>query len=78
MTNLEKFIEVMNETFNAKLTKENLQVRSYASGFCTPCGIFRAGACKSFSCEGCADWWEKEWKPQKVILKQGRQSHERR
>ena len=63
MTNAEKFVEVMNEYFDAGLTKENLRARSYVSGFCTPCGVFRAGACESFKCDKCTEWWEKDWKP---------------
>jgi len=63
MTNLDKFIEVMNEYFDAGLTKENLQVKGGLNRYCTPCGLFRKGACRSFSCSGCAGWWKKEWKP---------------
>lgn len=69
MTNEEKFIEVMNEYFDAGLTKENFQIiepyqfPDETGTFCSPCGIFRQGACGSFTCEDCADWWAKEWKP---------------
>lgn len=62
MTNTKKFIEVMNEYFDAGLTEENLRNKG---GCCTPCGVFREGACKSFTCRSCIDWWEKEWKPKK-------------
>lgn len=65
MTNQEKFIEVMNKYFDAGLTKENLRVKSFISGRCTPCGVFRVGACESFKCSKCTDWWGKEWKPKK-------------
>lgn len=59
MTNQEKFIEIMNETFNAGFTKENI-----IKG-CSPCGSlkFHEYACKQFSCEGCEAWWDKEWVP---------------
>ena len=70
MTNKEKFIEVMNKYFDAGLTKENFagfeqyQFPGERVTFCTPCAIFRKGDCDdSFTCEGCADWWEKEWEP---------------
>ena len=46
MTNLEKFIEVMNETFHARFTKENLA----------------RYACDCFKCEGCKRWWDMEYK----------------
>ena len=62
MTNSEKFVEVMNKYFDAGLTKKNLLVNDVKARPCTPCGIFRKGACRSFSCSKCADWWDKEWK----------------
>lgn len=65
MTNRDKFIEVMNEYFDAGLTKENLRVKSYISGRCSPCGVFRVGACESFKCDKCTEWWDKEWKPKR-------------
>lgn len=65
MTNSEKFIEVMNKYFDAGLTKKNLISIDIKARPCTPCGIYRRGACRSFSCSKCADWWEKEWKPKK-------------
>jgi len=64
ITNSEKFIEVMNKYFDAGLTKDNLQARGGLTPYCTPCGLFRKGACRSFSCAKCADWWDKEWKPE--------------
>ena len=59
MTNLEKFIEVMNETFHARFTKENMKLR------CCPCGALKIAryACDRFKCEGCYRWWGKEYKP---------------
>ena len=57
MTNKQKFIQVMNETFSAGLTAENLR-----PGRCSPCGVFKVGACNSFTCEGCGAWWDKEYK----------------
>lgn len=62
MTNAEKFIEVMNEYFDAGLTKENLDFEFRP---CSPCGVFRKGACDTFACSGCAKWWDKEWKPKR-------------
>ena len=58
MTNLEKFIEVMNETFHARFTKENMKLR------CSPCGALKLAryACDCFKCEGCKRWWDMEYK----------------
>ena len=59
MTNAEKFIEIMNQTFDAGFTTENL------TAHCSPCGTmkdFDVG-CGRFECEGCRRWWEKEYKP---------------
>lgn len=57
MTNLEKFIEVMNATFNAKFKPENMKLQ------CCPCGALKKAeyACKHFNCLGCEGWWYKEW-----------------
>ena len=56
MTNQEKFIEVMNVTFNAGFTKENMRKH------CSPCGALKVPSyCKRFSCEGCHEWWNKEY-----------------
>lgn len=57
MTNQEKFIEVMNEAFNAGFTKENM-IKD-----CSPCGILKYydHACAKFSCDGCHELWDKEY-----------------
>lgn len=57
MTNQEKFIELMNEVFEAGFTKENMVK------ICSPCGALkkREFACDAFSCEGCMKWWDKEY-----------------
>ena len=54
MTNAEKFIEIMNETFNAGLTFETLMQR------CSPCGYYKDGKCDEFTCKGCEKWWRRE------------------
>jgi len=62
MTNLEKFIEMMNKTFNARMTKKNLEMS------CSPCGTlkkFECG-CSIFDCSKCEAWWDKEWKPKEI------------
>ena len=51
MTNKEKFIEVMNDTFGAGLSLENMVVNP-----CSPCGTYRSGACDQFVCDGCWRW----------------------
>ncbi|NBK77314.1 hypothetical protein D5272_01595 [bacterium D16-76] len=60
MTNQEKFIEVMNATFNAGFTKENMLKT------CSPCGLlkFHKYACDKFSCKECRKWWDKEFEDQ--------------
>lgn len=57
MTNQEKFIEVMNDVFDAGLTMENMRK------CCSPCGGLKKFeyACKDFSCNGCKRWWDKEY-----------------
>ena len=57
MTNQEKFIEVMNAIFGAGFTVENMQLQ------CSPCGALKKKqeACHKFTCEGCANWWHKEY-----------------
>lgn len=58
MTNKQKFIEVMNTTFGAGLTPENMR-----PGRCSPCGVFKRGACIRYTCDGCGAWWDREYKP---------------
>lgn len=57
MTNQEKFIEVMNATFGAGFSKENMKTR------CSPCGAMKKAeyGCSRFFCEGCVAWWQKEY-----------------
>ena len=57
MTNQEKFIEIMNDVFDAGFTKENMDTK------CSPCGALKKfdAACKGFSCKGCRKWWNKEY-----------------
>ena len=57
MTNAEKFIEVMNATFGAGFTLDNL-VRE-----CSPCGALKICdmGCDTFTCDGCHRWWNKEY-----------------
>lgn len=57
MTNKEKFIEIMNETFNFGLTIDNV-----ITEHCPPNGRYRLGACDSTTCVECSEWWNKEWK----------------
>ena len=56
MTNKEKFIEVMNDTFGAGLSLDNMVVNP-----CSPCGTYRSGACDQFVCDGCRRWWDKQY-----------------
>ena len=58
MTNLDKFIEMMNSTFGAKLTPEKMKLK------CSPCGIlqWQQYACDQWDCEKCKGWWHKEWR----------------
>ena len=58
MTNLEKFIEVMNTAFDAKFKPENMELK------CCPCGTLKKfnHACRHFKCDGCKRWWHKEYK----------------
>ena len=57
MTNLEKFIEVMNSTFNARFKPENMKLA------CVPCGALKKSeyACDRFKCDSCKKWWGKEY-----------------
>ena len=61
MTNLEKFIEIMNDTFNAKFKPENMELQ------CCPCGTLKKPkyACDHFECGKCERWWHKEYKDPK-------------
>lgn len=59
MTNRQKFIQVMNDTFGAGLTEANMKTL-YSD--CSPCGLYKEGCEKKFTCEGCAEWWAKEYK----------------
>lgn len=61
MTNLDKFIEVMNATFDAHFKPENMVL------MCTPCGVLKQGrhACNHFNCLSCESWWRREYKPPK-------------
>ena len=61
MTNLEKFIEVMNKTFDAKFKPENMELK------CCPCGTLKKQryACSRFKCEKCELWWHKEYQEPK-------------
>lgn len=58
MTNKEKFIEMMNETFDAKMTPENVEAG------CSPCGLLKKyeSACATFDCDRCNQWWDEEYK----------------
>jgi len=60
MTNAEKFMEIMNDTFDAGFTPDNLLKA------CSPCVILKDGMCSflskgSFVCKGCVEWWNKEY-----------------
>ncbi|MBO6179428.1 MAG: hypothetical protein J6O04_09655 [Selenomonadaceae bacterium] len=63
MTNKEKFIEVMNKYFDARLTEENFQRTGDCDCECTPCGVYRKYACDMSDCHACAIWWDEEWEP---------------
>lgn len=58
MTNLEKFIEVMNITFDAGFTKDNMKLK------CSPCGVLKEPEfeCNTLHGEECRAWWNKEYK----------------
>lgn len=58
MTNQEKFIEIMNATFNAGFTKDNMKLG------CSPCGTLKLAkeACDKFECQNCTAWWREEYK----------------
>lgn len=62
MTNKEKLIEVMNQTFNTSYT-ENDRIQDY----CPPHFIYKE--CYRWSCEGCTNWWDKEYEPPKEFDK---------
>lgn len=59
MTNKEKFMEVINQVFNASYTEDNMDVsmgcpvvfeyKKHCPNNCIPC------------CE-CREWWDKEYK----------------
>ena len=57
MTNQEKFIEIMNATFNANFTKDNMKLS------CSPCGALKIAkeGCDEYECKKCAAWWQKEY-----------------
>ena len=63
MTNLEKFIEVMNDTFNSGFTKDNMKLK------CSPCGVLKneLAACVNLDCKECRAWWTEEYKPSRNI-----------
>ena len=63
MTNLEKFIGVMNQTFNARFKPENMKLE------CCPCGALKKPgfACDHFKCDGCKRWWHKEYHPIGIV-----------
>ncbi len=61
MTNKEKFMEVMNQVFNAGFTKDNFDDQEV---ICPPCGYYKKleEGCNKFTCNGCRIWWDKEYK----------------
>lgn len=64
MTNIEKFIEIMNDTFDARFSIMNMQ------RICSPCGALKIEefACNKFECEKCKAWWYREYEePQKEV-----------
>lgn len=67
MTNKEKFMEVMNQTFNVGFTIENFRFNPehYTGPYCSPCGMYKANACRDFTCKGCQKWWNKEYEERK-------------
>ena len=67
MTNLEKFIEVMNNTFDTGFKPERMNLT------CCPCGVLKKPeyACRFFHCEGCKRWWHKEYADPKELSKDG-------
>lgn len=66
MTNLEKFIEVMNNTFDAGFKPERMNLT------CCPCGLLKKPeyACHFFHCEGCKRWWHKEYADPREMSKE--------
>ena len=64
MTNAEKFIEVMNQTFNAGLTMEKL---GDIEDLCQPHMKYNKYACTG-NCEKCDWWWDKEYVEPKGAL----------
>lgn len=64
MTNKQKFIEVMNDTFGAGFTEDNLLHGSYGAQ-CngSPCGLMQKDKCRNYECSQCWGWWDKEYVP---------------
>ncbi len=60
MTNKEKFIEVMNDTFDAGFSVDNLPDKKMGCGG-SPCGYLKQGACEKYDCKKCKGWWEQEY-----------------
>ena len=63
MTNLKKFIEVMNKTFNDRFKPGNLILE------CIPCGALKKPgfACDHFKCDSYKRWWQKEYHPIGIV-----------
>lgn len=61
MTNIEKFIEMMNKTFDAGFTKDNMKLMG------SPCGTLKKSeyACDMYDCDRCKEWWHREYIPPK-------------
>lgn len=69
MTNAEKFIQIMNRTFNAGFTMDNL------SKTCSPCGTLkkREYSCDNFTCDDCEKWWLDEYIEKPLTLEEIKQ-----
>lgn len=57
MTNKEKFIEIMNKTFNADFTKVNFR----QDAFCPPVNAYKTGVCANLMCVNCRYWWDEKY-----------------
>lgn len=58
MTNKEKFIEIMNQNFNAGLTESNIDT----TFGCPVVFEYKKGCNRNRPCSKCMDWWEEEYK----------------
>ena len=58
MTNKEKFIEIMNQTFNAGITEDDIDIQIE----CPPVWGYKLFCPGDKDCDACRNWWSKEYK----------------